>query len=62
VNLRAGFEQKTRSWRWQEFARLDNIGDRRYAGSVIVNESNQRFFEPALGRNYLVGVSASYSW
>lgn len=62
VNLRAGFEQKTRSWRWQEFARLDNIGDRRYAGSVIVNESNQRFFEPAPGRNYLVGVSASYSW
>ncbi len=62
VNLRAGFEQKTRSWRWQEFARLDNIGDRRYAGSVIVNESNQRFFEPAPGRNYLVGISASYSW
>jgi iron complex outermembrane receptor protein len=62
VNLRAGFEQKTRSWRWQEFVRLDNIGDRQYAGSVIVNESNQRFFEPAPGRNYLVGVSAGYSW
>jgi iron complex outermembrane receptor protein len=62
VNLRAGFEQKRRSWRWREFVRLDNIGDRQYAGSVIVNESNQRFFEPAPGRNYLVGVSASYSW
>lgn len=62
VNLRVGFEQKAQSWRWQEFVRLDNIGNRQYAGSVIVNEGNQRFFEPASGRSYLVGVSASYSW
>jgi len=25
-------------------------------GSVIVNESNQRYFEPAQGRSFLVGV------
>ena len=62
ANLRVGFEQKLRAWRLQEFVRLDNIGDRQYAGSVIVNEGNQRFFEPAPGRNYLVGVTASYSW
>ena len=62
VNLRAGFEQKNRAWRWQEFLRLDNVGDRQYAGSIIVNEGNRRYFEPAPGRNYLVGVSASYSW
>lgn len=62
MNLRAGFEQKIRTWSWQEFARLDNIGDRQYAGSVIVNEGNQRFFESAPGRNYLIGVSASHAW
>lgn len=62
VNLRAGFEQRSQSWRLQEFVRLDNIGDRQYAGSVIVNEGNQRFFEPAPGRTYLVGMSTSYSW
>jgi len=62
ANLRAGLEQKFRSWRLQEFVRLDNIGDRRYAGSVIVNEGNQRFFEPAPGRSFLAGVAASYSW
>ena len=62
ANLRTGFEQKWRAWRLQEFVRADNIGDRAYAGSVIVNEANQRFFEPAPGRNFLVGVSAAYSW
>lgn len=62
ANVRAGFEQQWRAWRLKEFVRLDNIGDRQYAGSVIVNESNQRYFEPAPGRNFLVGLSASYSW
>ena len=38
------------------FARVDNVFDERYAGSVIVNEGNARFFEPAPGRTYLVGI------
>jgi iron complex outermembrane recepter protein len=38
------------------FARVDNLFDRRYAGSVIVNEGNGRFFEPAPGRTWLLGV------
>jgi iron complex outermembrane receptor protein len=38
------------------FARVDNILDRQYVGSVIVNEGNSRFFEPAPGRTWLVGV------
>nr|WP_316643321.1 TonB-dependent receptor [uncultured Roseateles sp.] len=37
-------------------ARLDNATDRRYAGSVIVNESNARYFEPAAGRAWLLSV------
>ncbi len=36
--------------------RVDNLADRRVAGSVIVNEANQRFFEPAAGRNFLVSA------
>ena len=50
VNLRAGFEQESRHWRFSEYARLDNVADRAYVGSVIVNESNSRFFEAAPGR------------
>ncbi|AKJ27962.1 iron transporter [Caldimonas brevitalea] len=41
------------------FARIDNLADRRYAGSVIVNESNGRFFEPAPGRTWWAGLEWS---
>lgn len=37
-------------------ARVDNVADRRYAGSVVVNDSNGRFFEPATGRTGLVSL------
>ena len=40
------------------FVRVDNIADRRYVGSVIVNEGNGRYFEPAPGRTWMLGVSA----
>jgi len=36
--------------------RVDNLADRRVAGSVIVNEANQRFFEPAAGRSFLLSA------
>lgn len=38
------------------FARVDNIFDRQYVGSVIVMEGNGRYFEPALGRTWLLGL------
>ena len=37
-------------------ARLDNVADRQYAGSVIVNDTNGRYFEPAAGRTVLVSA------
>jgi iron complex outermembrane recepter protein len=58
-NLRAGFEQRGRKWRFAEFVRVDNVGDKEYIGSVIVSEANNRFYEPALARNTMVGVQAS---
>lgn len=38
------------------FVAVQNLGDRRYSGSVIVNESNGRYYEPAPGRQWLLGV------
>lgn len=38
------------------FARIDNLFDRDAIGSVIVNESNGRYFEPAPGRHWLLGL------
>lgn len=42
------------------YGRVDNLFDRRYAGSVIANERNGRYFEPAAGRNWGGGVSLAY--
>lgn len=61
-NLRLGFEQRFGGWRAKEFYRVDNIGDRKYAGSVIVNEGKERYFESAPGRTHLLGVSLTYAW
>ena len=44
------------AWRFQPFVRIDNLTNRRHAGSVIVNEGNGRFFEPAAGRSVFVGL------
>ncbi len=60
--LRAGLTQKLGRWTVREFLRVDNLGDRRSAGSVIVNEGNRRFFEPAPGRTWLAGVNATYGF
>lgn len=58
--LRVAAEQTRGRWNFREFLRIDNVMNRRYAGSVIVNEGNARFFEPAPGRTWLVGVAAAY--
>jgi len=38
------------------FGRIDNALDRIYVGSVIVNESNFRYFEPAQRRTWMIGI------
>jgi iron complex outermembrane receptor protein len=60
VSLRASLTQKVGRWTWNEFLRVDNLADRAAVGSVIVNEGNRRFFEPAPGRSWVAGVNASY--
>lgn len=58
ANLAAGFTQSGGKWKVTEFIRIDNLAGKRYAGSVIVSESNGRFFEPSPGRTALVGMQA----
>ena len=58
ANMRVGVEQRFGAFTLKGYARLNNLADRRYAGSVIVGEGNGRFFEPAPGRNWMFGISA----
>ncbi|HWZ72240.1 MAG TPA: TonB-dependent receptor, partial [Casimicrobiaceae bacterium] len=59
ANARAGVEQRTGMWTLREFVRVNNLFDRNYVGSVIVGDTNQRYFEPAARRNYLAGVTVN---
>jgi iron complex outermembrane receptor protein len=42
--------------RMRGFVRLDNLLDKTYIGSVIVNEGNGRYYEPAPGRGLWFGL------
>jgi iron complex outermembrane receptor protein len=59
LNAMAGLVQQGGRWRITEFVRIDNLTDRNYAGSVIVNETNGRYYEPSPRRNYTAGIQAS---
>ncbi len=59
-NLRVGLTQERGRWRFTEFARVDNLANRSYVGSVIVNESNSRYFEPEPGRTAMVLFTAAW--
>ena len=54
--LRAQWRLNLGAGRLDVLARVDNLADRRVAGSVIVNEGSARFFEPAPGRSGLLSA------
>ncbi len=43
-------------WAVESLVRVDNLADRRYAGSVIVNDANGRYFEPNAPRSLLLAL------
>ncbi len=56
LNLRASHGWNLGSASLTAYARIDNLTDQRYAGSVIVNQAVAQFFEPAPGRNWTAGL------
>lgn len=55
----AGYAWQLQDWKVNIFSRVDNLLDKDYVGSVIVNDGNSRFFEPADGRNWSAGLRVS---
>ncbi|WP_026042413.1 TonB-dependent receptor PqqU [Pantoea sp. A4] len=62
TSLNTGYKWLLNNWTLDMFGRVDNLFDRNYIGSVIVNESNSRYYEPAPGRNYSVGLTVTYAF
>lgn len=59
-NWRTRFEQRYGAWTFHQLVRLDNIMDRQYVGSVIVGDSNARYYEAAPGRSWYAGAGFEY--
>jgi iron complex outermembrane receptor protein len=58
LNWRIGWEKTGRGWRVGPYLRIDNLLDKNYVGSVIVNANNGAYFEPAPRRYYTLGLQA----
>lgn len=56
VNLKASHLWALAAGQLTTYARIDNLTDKRYVGSVIVNQAGSQFYEPAPGRNWTLGV------
>ncbi len=57
ANVRVGYTFALGAARIAAGIRVDNVADKRYAGTVIVNEGNGRYFEPAPGRTWLATLN-----
>ncbi len=52
----AGMEAAHEFGKLRLFARVDNLFDKAYIGSVIVNDGNGRYYEPGTGRQWIAGM------
>lgn len=59
ISANAGYVWAQADWKVRTYVRADNLLDKHYIGSVIVNDSNGRYFEPADGLNWSAGLSVS---
>jgi len=62
LNVRVSAQQRTSGWTFRQFARLNNLLDKTYIGSVIVGDASKRYYEGAPGRTWQAGVSAQYNF
>ncbi len=57
TNVRLGWDGTVGSLRLRPFVGFNNVFNRSYVGSVVINAANRRYYEPAPGRNMYVGFS-----
>ena len=62
TSLSVGYTRRLGAWRLNTFVRIDNLTDKNYVGSVIVNEGNGRYYEAAPGRQWVGGASLSHQF
>jgi iron complex outermembrane receptor protein len=59
ANVRAGGRISIGGVQLQPVVGVNNIFDRRYAGSIVINATGGRYYEPAPERSISVGVTVA---
>jgi iron complex outermembrane receptor protein len=59
AGLDGGYGIELNRYKVNAFLRINNLLNRRYVGSVIVDDGNGRYFEPGPGFNVLGGFSVT---
>ncbi|PYO90668.1 MAG: hypothetical protein DMD58_06520 [Gemmatimonadetes bacterium] len=57
TNVRVGWDGKGGGVRLGPFLGINNAFNHRYVSSVVINAARGRFYEPAPGRNFYLGLS-----
>ena len=57
ADLRPGLDRRWKGLRFRPFVSIDDLFGERYNGSAIANSLGNRFFEPAPGREFAVGLT-----
>lgn len=60
VNWQARAEQQVKQLTFNQVLRVDNLFDREYIGSIVVGDSNGRYYEPGPERAWYVGAGLEY--
>jgi iron complex outermembrane receptor protein len=59
-NMRLNAGQNWNRWQFKQFIRFNNLFDHKYVGSLIVGDTNKRYYEPAPGAGWQSGMTAAY--
>lgn len=60
VNARIGTRQTSRNLDLETFVGVNNLTNKEYFSNIRINDTNQRFFEPAPERNFVAGLRARF--
>lgn len=59
AGIRAGWQGTVGRAPFQPFVAVNNVFDRRYVSSVVINATRGRYYEPAPGRNVYLGLTVA---
>ncbi|MGC9271441.1 TonB-dependent receptor family protein [Acidiphilium sp.] len=60
TGIAGGFRQTIGKFGFDEFLRVNNILNRTYIGAVVIAANAGEYYEPAPGRNFIIGATAKY--